>query len=1286
MHNLLSFSDLCNGYLDYLYTSKYNKHLTTNMKKIYFTLLTMLFPLLMMAQGWPANYSGVMLQGFYWDSYNETKWTQLTSQANELSQYFDVIWIPNSGQVAGGATAQDMGYMPCYWFTHNTIFGTQDELKTMIQTFKTKGTSIMEDVVVNHKNGLKDWCDFPGETWNGKTLTWSLADICCNDEASSHGYAVSGATDTGDNFDGCRDLDHTSLNVQKNIKIYLDFLQQELGYTGFRYDMVKGYSPKFNGIYNAYANPTFSVGEYWDGSYDNTTGWINGTKNNGIIESAAFDFPLKISMNNVFNNSTWSGLSNKGIAGSVMNRYAVTFVDNHDTYRSGSIPMTNNIVAANAFILALPGTPCIFWPHWVAYKTELEKMIKARKAAGITNQSSIIYQGEYGGGYVTKVQGTKGTVMVMSGYVSGYNVDGFTKVSDGTNYAYYVSNDVDLNATLENANIGSGIPVVDKPSGSYTSSVTVNVKPSNEWTTLVYTTDGNDPTASSASLTAATNLNFTTNTTLKVGVLKDGNVSSISTYDYRISANATNTITVYVKADQTPIYLYAWDGYNNQTTNILTSSWPGTKLSNKRIIGGETWYYMTFNKSADDYSLNFILSNGSAATKSSDVTNVSSDYFTSLSNNTASNLTNNYIFQLTDGSLTEDYSNLTTIYVKAEEYPVNLYAWDSSNNYINGAWPGSQMTDKKTIGGVEWYYKSFDKATYPTVNFQLNKGGNTTQTGDITGITSDYYCTYNSGSKSASDVTATYQYVPEDDLYQAGELTAFFEAPSSWLTVNCWAWNGSTNFTGGTWPGVSCTKVGVASNGNIIWKWNGGTLSVNIPANIIFSNNGSSQTSDLVFTNGGYYTTGSTQSTLETTGINATSLTNGTTEATYFWNGRIKNVQSATASQTLSKDVYLPAGTYTVQAIVRGTAGSTVTLNANGTSASASVDGLNGATSTVSTDGVVDDVVTGANNGWHKVQVTCTLTADGNLPVSLTSAAANWQVAAVKILKDADTSGKYQTTASTTVTKTNEDETAETKFMFYDRGINKNCLVKATATSPIAQLPCNVIVGGTCSNLVLTDGNYSFNANEAFTASDASYTRNYNISQNSTVCLPFALTTDQVNAAGKLYELTSWIDNDLRFTRVTTTEAYKPYFFIPNAEQPFMNLGEKNVSVTSIIPVTKDNITFKGTMNRKNLVSSATNTYYGYLESNGTFVKIGTGAGANINPFRAYLSTPDANGAKTLNVVFMDETDGITTIETDNNVQGAIYSIDGRIVRNDGNLNSLQKGIYIRNGHKFIIK
>ena len=43
--------------------------------------------------GWPANYGGVMLQGFYWDSYQETNWEQLTAQADELSKYFSLIWI-----------------------------------------------------------------------------------------------------------------------------------------------------------------------------------------------------------------------------------------------------------------------------------------------------------------------------------------------------------------------------------------------------------------------------------------------------------------------------------------------------------------------------------------------------------------------------------------------------------------------------------------------------------------------------------------------------------------------------------------------------------------------------------------------------------------------------------------------------------------------------------------------------------------------------------------------------------------------------------------------------------------------------------------------------------------------------------------------------------------------------------------------------------------------------------------------------------------------------------------
>jgi alpha-amylase len=84
-----------------------------------------------------------------------------------------------------------------------------------------------------------------------------------------------------------------------------------------------------------------------------------------------------------------------------------------------------------------------------------------------------------------------------------------------------------------------------------------------------------------------------------------------------------------------------------------------------------------------------------------------------------------------------------------------------------------------------------------------------------------------------------------------GEICAFFEAPTSYTAVKCYAWNGSTEYAGG-WPGQACTKVGTV-NGNNVWKWTySGTLT-ELPSNIIFNGTGFDQTSDLDFKNGGYY-------------------------------------------------------------------------------------------------------------------------------------------------------------------------------------------------------------------------------------------------------------------------------------------------------------------------------------------------------------------------------------------------------------------------------------------------
>ena len=425
------------------------------MQKLYSTLVLMLVAIATMAQGWPQNYKGVMLQGFYWDSYADSKWTVLESQADELSQYFNLIWIPQSGKTSDYAHSkrQTMGYDPCFWLDHNSCWGTEAELKNMIKAFNDKGAGIIEDVVINHKNGLNTWVDFPDETSASGlySIKWDNTDfsgICQDDECNKNGYTTTGAKDTGDPFDGYRDLDHTNETVQKNVKTYLDFLLNEIGYVGFRYDMVKGYSAKYTGEYNSSAQPIYSVGEYWDDDKTKVTNWINGTKVDGIIQSAAFDFPMKYNINSAFGGGNWGALAN-GMLSNDKNyaRYSVTFVDNHDTYRDND-RLKTNVCAANAYILAMPGTPCLFLKHWQSNKGTLKRLIALRKAAGINNQSEILTAETLGDGFLLSVQGSIGKLRLHLGPVGKVTFDNpsdmWTLAIEGKNFQVYASKDVDL--------------------------------------------------------------------------------------------------------------------------------------------------------------------------------------------------------------------------------------------------------------------------------------------------------------------------------------------------------------------------------------------------------------------------------------------------------------------------------------------------------------------------------------------------------------------------------------------------------------------------------------------------------------------------------------------------------------------------------------------------------------------------------------------------------------------------------------------------------------------------
>ena len=518
--------------------------------------------------GWPEAYGGVMLQGFYWDGFGDAQWTRLTAQAEELAPYFSLVWLPQSGNCGGTS----MGYDDLYWFNnYDSSFGTEQELRSLIKTFKDKGIGTIADVVINHRKNVSNWVDFPKETYKGVTYEMVSTDICSDDDggatrqwAASNGYQLSSNPDTGEGWGGMRDLDHKSQNVQTIVKAYLDFLLNDLGYIGFRYDMVKGYSGSYTKLYNESARPKFSVGECWDGTNTIRT-WINSTNRT----SAAFDFQFRYTVRNAVNNQNWSrlGQQNDGNWPLVSNntqsgafrQYAVTFVENHDTeYRSASAqqdPIRKDTLAANAYLLSQPGTPCVFLKHWKAYKHEIARMIQARQVAGIQNTSQTTLFRNTTAFYAVTTQGSKGNLIVWLGDQSeaASAISGYTQILSGPHYSYWI----------EDALVPAwqAMPVPSFP---------------------------------------------------------EDNVQK-------------HDVTVYLKDPGWPqVYFYAWDG-----NLYIDDSWPGVQVTASKEINGTKYYYRTFNVSAEaGYSMNVIFNKGNSDGQTVDITGITSDRYYEITSST----------------------------------------------------------------------------------------------------------------------------------------------------------------------------------------------------------------------------------------------------------------------------------------------------------------------------------------------------------------------------------------------------------------------------------------------------------------------------------------------------------------------------------------------------------------------------------------------------------------------------------------------------------------------------
>ena len=603
------------------------------MKKLFTTALVVMLPLLMLAQGWPANYDGVMLQGFYWDSFNESRWPNLEKQADEMAEFFKLVWVPQSGNCGGTS----MGYDDLYWFTnYSSSFGSESQLRSMINTFKSKGIGTIADVVINHRKSNNGWFGFPKETYKGVTYSMSSTDVCSTDdggkakaEADRLGLQL-GSPDTGEDWDGMRDLDHRSTNVQTVVKAYLKFLLNDLGYAGFRYDMTKGYAASYTGLYNSDAAPEFSVGEYWDGYLPSVKGWIDGTKVNGVVQSAAFDFPFRYTIRDAVNNNQWTNLAGSGKGLCLENnykRYAVTFVENHDTqYRDANNqndPIRTNIQAANAYLLAMPGTPCVFLKHWMDSKESIKQMIYVRQLAGITNSSTSfnLANSQASNYYVQRTMGTRGAVLAAMGNTSYQIPATYVVVASGTNYR------LALSKSTETA-------WVSKPSGEYEGafSLTMTAVSQTEGAQLVYTLDGSEPTASKGTKVAdGASVNIANSCTLKVGLLINGAVSGVITRKYTID-NATfepYEITVFLKDptvapnNWSVVNYYTWDSSNKQ----FNGNWPGEATTDTKMVHGVKFYYRTYQITGKNYYMNFVFNQGPSNVQTEDVTYVNKTSF-----------------------------------------------------------------------------------------------------------------------------------------------------------------------------------------------------------------------------------------------------------------------------------------------------------------------------------------------------------------------------------------------------------------------------------------------------------------------------------------------------------------------------------------------------------------------------------------------------------------------------------------------------------------------------------
>ena len=376
--------------------------------------------------------------------------------------------------------------------------------------------------------------------------------------------------------------------------------------------------------------------------------------------------------------------------------------------------------------------------------------------------------------------------------------------------------------------------------GSFrTNTVTVTAELSEDALSGWYQIEGQDKVdltpGEATTFTIGEDMNFNqTKTVTWSATSSEGEKTGKVTYT-KVDPNAA--ITVYVKADKAP-YIHAWTT-TGPNAGDLTGKWPGKVMNGPEEIDGAKYWTYSFD---DVENFNVILNNGGSA-QSGEISGITGDTYLEYDGGTSAKKISAPVNTVAAAKV--------SLSPNGGDFQKTISVTATLSNNAKSGW-------YKISDGEQVALTPGKPATF-TLGADMMEGESKTVTWSATNADNE--------TKTGS---ATFNKQKEVVIPTPTGIFAYFLAPSDWTDVHAYVWtDGGGEYAGG-WPGVACTKTGEKKNGLDIWMWKYDGDKTELPAKIIFNNNGNgnNQTGNFDFVNGAVYNRDGKTNESVSTGIN----------------------------------------------------------------------------------------------------------------------------------------------------------------------------------------------------------------------------------------------------------------------------------------------------------------------------------------------------------------------------------------------------------------------------------